>query len=209
MPEPATEWHLSLTDSVYALGAAARELRAAHQHAHYTVWSNDPARLIPVVGLLNVTNTEPVRPHDEALWQLSDLYTALEHHAKELYENAALGYAHGAALAITSVLRSQAPHRVELARARSGRYVLPEDGLPDLSASISRRAGGCELADARGHFLEAEQAANAEPTDDAADLTEEFATDLANAACAYGECAEHVLHHLLRFAESRGFLSAS
>jgi hypothetical protein len=209
MPEPATEWHLTLTDSVYALGAAARELRAAHSQARHTAWSNDPARLVPVVGLLDVTNAEPVRPYDEALWQLSDLYTSLEHHTKELYENAALGYAHGAALALTSVLRSQAPSRVELACTRSGRYVLPEDGLPDLSASISRRAGGCELADARDHFLVAEQSADAEPTKDAADATEEFAADLADAAYAFGECAEHVLHHLLRFAESRGFLAVS
>ena len=106
MPDAHDDWFHSLTDSVNALGAAARELRAAHQHARHTARAADPARLIPVPGLLNVTGDEPVRPHDEALWGLSDLYMVLEHHTKELYENAALGYAYGTAGSIEAVLRS-------------------------------------------------------------------------------------------------------
>lgn len=114
MPETAQSWHLSLTDSVYALGAAARELRAAHQHATLTARATDPARVVPVLGLVTTPGAEPARPHDEALWQLSDLYMVLEHHTAELYENAALGYAHGSAGAVQALLRNDRPRHVEL-----------------------------------------------------------------------------------------------
>lgn len=204
MPDTTAEWHLTLTDSVYALGAAARELRAAHQHAHLTARTADPARLIPVTGLLTVPGAEPVRPHDEALWQLADLYAVLEHHTRELYENAALGYAYGTAYALTAVLRSEHPRHTELSRDRAGRYVRSAEGLPDLAQSISHRAGGRELADARARFIEYDAAEG-----DQDDVEPEPTADLADAAYAYGERAERVLHHLLRLADNHGFLRAS
>lgn len=202
----ATAWHLSLSDSVHALGAAARELRAAHHHARHTAWTADPVRLIPVTGLLAVPGTDPVRPHDEALWQLSDLYMVLEHHTRDLYENAALGYAYGTAYALTAVLRSEHPRHVELPRDRAGHYLLPDDGLPDLSQSVSQRAGGRELTDLRAQLLECERIRDAEPDDSS---PSEFTVDLADAAYAYGQCAERALRHLLRHAEDHGFLEAA
>jgi hypothetical protein len=100
----ASTWHLGLGDSVHALGAAASELRAAHSSARTTARAADPARIIPAPGLLTVRRTGPARPHDEALWELRDLYMVVEHHARDVYENAALGYAHGAAWAVAAVL---------------------------------------------------------------------------------------------------------
>ncbi|MFJ2632737.1 hypothetical protein ACIO6U_12410 [Streptomyces sp. NPDC087422] len=198
MPDIAPDWHLSLTDSVYALGAAARELRTAHAHARHTAWAADPARIVPVVGLLTVPDAEPVRPHDEALWQLSDLYMVLEHHTHELYENAALGYAHGAAAAVAAVLRSERPRHVELPRDRHGNYTVTADGLPDVSPSLTRDAGSAELANLRARVIACEPA----------DGEEEFTVELADAAYAYGERAERTLQHLIRFADAHGFLQA-
>jgi hypothetical protein len=195
MPDTAPAWHLSLTDSVYALGAAARELRAAHQHAGLTARTTDPARLVPVPGLVTTPGAEPVRPHDEALWQLSDLYMVLEHHTAELYENAALGYAHGTATALRAVLGNDRPRHVELPRDRNGHYLLDPSDLPDLSQSLTTEAGTRELTDLRTRLL-----ARAQDNDTAG---------LANAAYAYGECAERALHHLIRHAETHGFLHAS
>ncbi|MFF7155727.1 hypothetical protein [Streptomyces sp. NPDC008139] len=198
MPDIAPDWHLSLTDSVYALGAAARELRTAHSHARHAAWTADPARIVPVVGMLTVPGAEPVRPHDEALWQLSDLYMVLEHHTHELYENAALGYAHGAASAVAAVLRNERPRHVELPRDRHGNYTVTADGLPDVSPSLTRDAGSTELADLRARLIACE------PDDEEA----EFTADLADAAYVYGERAERTLQHLIRFADAHGFLQA-
>ncbi|WP_329177092.1 hypothetical protein [Streptomyces sp. NBC_01477] len=195
MPDTAPAWHLSLTDSVYALGAAARELRAAHQHAQLTARTTDPARIVPVPGHVTTAGAEPVRPHDEALWQLSDLYMVLEHHTAELYENAALGYAHGTAAAVQAVLRNDHPRHVDLPRDRNGMYVLDPADLPDLSQSLTTAAGARDLADLRARLL-----ACAQEDDPAA---------LANTAYAYGECAERALRHLIRHAETHGFLHAS
>jgi hypothetical protein len=202
MPDTAPEWHLSLGYSVYALGAAARELSTAHQHARHAAYTADPARIVPVVGRLTIAGAEPVRPHDEALWQLSDLYMVLEHHTRELYENAALGYAHGTAAAISAVLRSEHPHHAELPRDRKGHYTLPADDLPDLSQSLTVQAGTRDLADLRDRLIAAEQEQDTEQ----ADANVEFTTTLADLAYAYGERAERTLRHLIRFAESHGFL---
>ncbi|MET9219064.1 hypothetical protein ABZX65_09925 [Streptomyces sp. NPDC003300] len=204
MPAIAPDWHLSLTDSVYALGAAARELRTAHSHARHTAWTADPARIVPVVGVLTVPDAEPVRPHDEALWQLSDLYMVLEHQTKELYENAALGYAYGTAAAIAAVLRSERPRHVELPRDRHGNYTVTADGIPDVSQSVTSDAGGHELADLRARIIESEQAQNAAEAHGEA----EFSTTVADLAYAYGERAGRTLQHLIRFADAHGFLQA-
>ncbi|MFJ2957057.1 hypothetical protein [Streptomyces sp. NPDC087270] len=208
MPDttPATpEWHLTLLESVHALGSAARELRDAHQHARHTARTTDPARIIPVPGLLTVPGADPVRPHDEALWQLSDLYLVLDHHTRDLYENAALGYAHGTATALAAVLRSEHPHHVELPRDRNGNYPLGADDLPDFDGSLTVQAGAHELADLRTRLIACEQAQD----DEQADAEVEFSTALADTAHAYGEHAEGALHHLIRFAATHGFLHAS
>ncbi len=205
MPDITPEWHLTLLESVHALGAASRELRDAHQHARHTGRTADPARVIPVPGLIAVPGGQPVRPHDEALWQLSDLYLVLEHHTRDLYENAALGYAHGTATAIAAVLRSERPRHVQLPRDRGGNYPVTADDLPDLSDSLTTEAGARDLADLRTRLIAYERAQDSEE----AEAETEFSTALADAAYAYGERAERALHHLIRFADAHGFLYAS
>ena len=204
-PNITPAWHLSLTDSVFALGAAARELRTAHQHARHAAFTADPARIVPVAGLLALDGADPVRPHDEALWQLSDLYMVLEHHTHELYENAALGYAHGSAAAVTAVLRSERPRHVHLPRDRGGNYTLTAADLPDLGPSLTVQASAHDLTDLRTQLVECERAQDTEQ----ADTDAEFSTALADTAYAYGQCAERALGHLIHFADTHGFLHAS
>jgi hypothetical protein len=206
---PETAWHASLTDSVRALGAAADELRTAHQHARLTARTTDPARIIPVPGTLTVPGAaEPVRPHEDALWQLSDLYMVLEHHTRELYENAALGYAAGTATAVRAVLSSRRPHHVELIRDRNGAYVLDLDDLPDLAQSLTVQAGVRELARLRTELLACWHAQDTEVSEDTADEPGGQSSALADTAHAYGTCAERALHQLIRFADAHGFLHA-
>jgi hypothetical protein len=202
--DPRTpDWHQHLAESVSVLGAAAYELYGAQQQARHTAWTCDPVRLVPFPGLVTVPGAEPARPHDEALWHLTDLYLGLAHHLKQVYENAALGYAHGAAHALTSVLRAEQPCQVELTRDRAGRYCVPAAGLPDLSESISKRAGGEELARLREVVMSYEECGDTLDTDGDLD------TDLADAAYAYGEHAKAVLQHLLQIAVKNGFAQAS
>jgi hypothetical protein len=200
MPDTAATppWHVDLTNSVRTLGASAEELRTAHANARHTARAVDPARLIPVPGLV-ATGGEFVRPHDEALWQLTDLYTAVEQRTQELYENAALAYAHGAAQALTAVLRAQHPHHVDLTRDADTRYALAGE-LPDLDGSLTTAVGGPQLAALRARVLTATEL----DADDA-----EFTTDLADAAHAYGKQAEATLAHLIHFAAEHGVLNAS
>jgi hypothetical protein len=192
MPDTAATppWHLDLANSVRTLGAAADELRTAHANARHTARAVDPARLIPVPGLVTTSGGEIVRPHDEALWQLADLYAAVEQRTQELYENAALAYAHGAAQALTAVLRAAHPRHVDLDRDARGGYVLTGE-LPDLDGSLTTAAGGPELAVLRARVLAA-------PSD-----------DLADAAHVYGKQAEAALAHLIHFAAGHGLLDAS
>lgn len=205
MPGTTTDWSLSLTDSVVALGAAARELRAAHANARHTAWTTDPARLVPVPGLLHLADARPVGPHNEAVWQISNLHLVLEHHTMELYENGALGYAYGTSQAIEAVLRSEHPSHVELRRDRNGKYLPLPDGLPDLTDSLGSQAGDRQLTALRDRFTECERAAH---DAEVVGRAPEFSADLADAAYAYGECAEKALRYLLRFAEEHGFLRA-
>ncbi|WP_031519834.1 hypothetical protein [Streptomyces sp. NRRL F-5123] len=182
-----TTWHADLTASVHALGAAARELRAAHTAAVHAARAVDPTRLVPLPGLLAVPGTtEPVRPYDEALRHLTHLYAAAEQRTHELYANAALGYAHGAAQALAAVLRAERPHHVDLPRDTAGRYVLAD--LPDLAASLTTTAGARELAALHTRLRTATDA------------------ERPDAATAYGEQAERSLHHLIRHAAAHGFL---
>jgi hypothetical protein len=145
---------------------------------------------------------QPARPHDEALWQLTDLYLSVTHHLKQLYENAALGYAHGTARAIQAVLRGKTPQSVELARDPAGRYRIPADGLPDLGQSLRRRAGGPELAELRELLLAQER----DTTDPDTDLDTPYAD--AAYAYAYGEHAKSVLFYLMRFATEHTYAQA-
>lgn len=181
-------WYADLTASVHALGAAADELRIAHITAVHAARTVDSARIVPLPGLLAVPDTEPVRPYDEALFQLAYLYQTAEQRTWKLYESAALGYALGAAQAVAAVLRAEHPHHVTLARDLAGYYLLGADALPDFGGSLTAAAGAHDLAELRARVLTATKA------------------ELADATQAYGERAELTLAHLIRFAADHGFL---
>jgi hypothetical protein len=203
MTTHTADWPQRLAESVSVLGAAAYELYGAQPQARHTAWTCDPVRLVPFPGLVAVPDAEPARPHDEALWYLTDLYLGLAHHLKQVYENVALAYAYGAAEALKAVLRAEKPCQVELVRDRAGRYCVPIGDLPDLSQSISKRAGGQELSRLRDLVL------SFEPSSDGLDIDGDLSTELADAAYAYGEHAKAVLQHLLQIAVANGFAKAS
>ncbi|WP_329133966.1 hypothetical protein OG552_17490 [Streptomyces sp. NBC_01476] len=177
-----TAWHVTLTAGVHALATTARELRAAHQHATHALWTTDPTRVTPAPGIV-MSAAGPVRPHEHTLRQLTTLYTRLEQQIRELYEAATLAYAYGTAHTLTAVLRNERPRHAPAS---------PDPVLPDLSQSLTVRAGARDLAALRGRLLTARD--NESP-------------DLADTACAYGERAERTLHHLLDLAKTNGFLT--
>lgn len=208
MSKPTIAWFHSLTESVFALGAAAREYRTANQAVRVASWHTDPIRLLPVDGTLSVPGAHFVRPHDDALWRLGDLYTELESRTKDLFENTALAYAYGTAAALQSVLKGERPAAVEMRRDRRGAYVPPDGLLPDLREALDNWVGSNRLADLRHDLINREHACGVAEDfaacDDLADheayeLTSasEFAVGLADAAYAYGEHAESALHFLL------------
>ncbi|MEV6395379.1 hypothetical protein AB0M39_11460 [Streptomyces sp. NPDC051907] len=196
--KPAPQWYETLADSVCALGAAAREYRAAHQAACVYARQAEPTRLLPVGGSLGVLGSGSVRPHAHALWQLTDLYGDLATRTRDLYDKAALLYAYGTASALQRVLNGERPHRVE-ARRLNGRYVPPGDVLPDLRQSLADWPESARLAALRDEVLRRER--------DAAALNGLFtydevpdhgiATALADSAYAYGSRAEAALFFVL------------
>ncbi|MFI6084592.1 hypothetical protein ACIBBB_27070 [Streptomyces sp. NPDC051217] len=207
MTSDTIPWFHSLTDSVHALGAAAREYRAANQAARVASWHIDPARLLPVDGSVHVPGRDFVRPHDDALLKLGDLYSDLASNTQDLYENAALAYAYGTIAAVRSVLAGERPPHVELGR-RNGRYDLPEGALPEINGALGQWTGASDLARLREHVIERRRAralvSDFEFYEDLADYeTAELtaasacAAGLADSAYAYGAAAESALHFVL------------
>ncbi|MFE2032984.1 hypothetical protein ACFXBB_06920 [Streptomyces scopuliridis] len=207
MPKPTPAWFDTLTASAHALGAAAREYRTAHQTACTASWNVDPTRVLPINGKLSVLERDFVRPQDDALWRLGELYGSLRDETKRLYENTAQAYAYGTAEAVQSVLKGERPPHIELGR-RDSRYVLPAGPLPDMQDGLSRWTGSERLASLRQRVLEQERGL-AYVSDfafyedlaeyECADLAHasERAAGLADSAYAYGEAAESALHFVL------------
>ena len=206
MPKP-TAWFHSLTESVFALGAAAREYRSANQAAQVAAWNAEPVRLLPVDGELSVPGAHHFRPHDEAVSRIADLYSGLQWQTRDRYENTALAYAYGTAAALLAVHRGETPRHVEL-RRHDGWYELPGGPLPDLRNQLSEWSGCEQLARLRNALLDCERVADAAndllfrdylADHEAAEMTHasEFAAGLADRAYAYGEQAESGLHFLL------------
>ncbi|MFC8829378.1 hypothetical protein ACFT9I_28985 [Streptomyces sp. NPDC057137] len=204
MTSDTIPWFHSLTDSVHALGAAAREYRAANQAARVASWHIDPARLLPVHGSVHVPGRDFVRPHDDALLKLGDLYSHLARSTRDLYENASLAYAYSAISAVRSVLTGERPSHAELGR-RNGRYELPTESLPETSGDLGQWTGANHLARLREQVIERQHAralvSDFEFYEDLADCeTAELTTasacaaGLADSAYAYGEAAEGALY---------------
>ncbi len=196
MADFSAAWFMSLTESVSALGMAAREYRVAHQSAQTTSWQVDPARVLPLDGSVSVpATTEFVLPHDEALWHLGEAYRTLDSRLRGLYENTALAYAHGTAEAVQAVLHGDCPRYVHLGH-RDGWYAPADGALPDLREGLGTWVCTRQLAELRLAVQQRQLAGNR--TDDGSALS----TDLADRAFAYGELAERALHFLLLAARS-------
>jgi hypothetical protein len=220
MPLPtdtaAAPWFDTLTSSVYALGAAARECRTAHQTARAATWNLDPYRLMPVEGAVNIPGQYFVRPHDDAVGKLSDAYATLTGHTRKLYENTALAYAYGTAAVLEAVLNGDHPTHVILSRV-NGLYTRPNALLPDLTASALSVWRDCRRLDLLRQDVTARECAAATVEawnfyEDLADgpLTSEvtdaeaLAAGLADTALAYGETAESALHYALTKPRNNG-----
>ncbi|WP_405797388.1 hypothetical protein [Streptomyces sp. NBC_01506] len=207
MTSDTIPWFHHLTDSVHALGAAAREYRTASQAARVASWHIDPARLLPVDGALHVPGRDFVRPYDDALLKLGDLYSELESGTKDLYENSSLAYAYAATSAVRSILAGERPPHVELGR-RDGRYELPTGSLPEMPSALDHWTGAERLTRLREHVIERQRARSLVSDfafyEDLADCeTAELTTatacaaGLADSAYAYGEAGENALHFVL------------
>ncbi|MCX4800608.1 hypothetical protein OG594_02785 [Streptomyces sp. NBC_01214] len=126
-------WFETLTDSVSALGAAAREARIAHRAAQAAAAQYDLGRLRPFDGEITVPgllSTIPSRPHDRALSAIGHSHLRHEQRMADLYDDAAAGYAYGAAWAILQVLDGQQPPLVELGCKPDGRNAIPDELFP-------------------------------------------------------------------------------
>ncbi|MDX3536960.1 hypothetical protein PV721_21805 [Streptomyces sp. MB09-01] len=135
MTKPCTTvpWFETLTDSVSALGAAARETRTAHRAAEAAGAQYNLDRLRLLDGAITVPGRSsgvPDRPHDRALFTIGRSHSEHERRMADLYEDAAAAYAYGAAWAIQRVLDGQEPPLVVLGRTSDGRTVIPDEVFP-------------------------------------------------------------------------------
>lgn len=161
-------WFEHLTDSVDALGNAAREWKLAHQAAELAHAQTDPMRRILHDGKVTgqpgpeVTgwNAKPFTrtPHVAAVFELQRLYMHTMHHARAEYGHAALLYACGAAWAIRAVRAGEQPARVVFGVDDEGdngqRELVPDDlrldaGLDAFEADRYSKADKLKAACAR------------------------------------------------------------
>ncbi|MFE5521405.1 hypothetical protein ACFQ9Q_27320 [Streptomyces virginiae] len=137
MTRTTMPWFETLTDSVSALGAAAREARTAHRAAQAAASHYNLDRLAHVDGAITVpgrSSTIPARPHDRVLFKIGTSCGEHERRMADLYEDAAVAYAYGAAWAIHRVLDGRQPPLVELGRTSDGRTAIPDEVFPYPSA---------------------------------------------------------------------------
>ncbi|WP_406302126.1 hypothetical protein OHA61_06200 [Streptomyces sp. NBC_00885] len=203
-------WFESLTDSVYALGAAVREAQRAARAAELARDSYDLDRLRPVDGQVRIDGRDPggvpFRPHDDALFAIGDVHREQAGKLRSLYMQSAMGYAYGTAWAILRVLDGQQPDAVQLGRTAEGNYVIPGElcPVPPLMPGLQRWNDYPKFVQAHTRWLICEEAALfAEYLDDQRQLSDheagelhealDTATGVPDAAYAYGLLAESAL----------------
>ncbi|MFB8046953.1 hypothetical protein ACFC8F_37305 [Streptomyces hydrogenans] len=211
MTRTALPWFETLTDSTFALGAAARETHTAHQAAQAATAQYNLDRIRLLDGEITLTGRHaPHRPHDRAVMGIGKALQECRDRMASLYTEAALSYAYGTAWAIQHVLDSQEPPRGELARTPEGHLILPTglapvppqfDGLErwcdhDRFEQARRRWETCDYALAYADELaDQDYLADHQAYGDAHGLTD--------AAYAYGVLAESALHYSLLGAHAR------
>lgn len=108
-------WDISLIDSVYALGAAARECQRAYQAAVLACGHVDLDRIKLLDGKVDRRypgRTIDQEPHLAALSRIGTIQLETKHRLERLYTDAAMAYAHGANWAVRQVQVGEQPARV-------------------------------------------------------------------------------------------------
>ncbi|MEU8877584.1 hypothetical protein AB0D24_41945 [Streptomyces javensis] len=207
-------WFESLTDSVYALGAAAREAQRAARAAELARDAYDLDRLRPVDGEVRLDGRDPggvpFRPHDAALFTIGDALREQAFKLRTIYTQTATGYAYGTAWAILRVLEGQQPDAVQLGRSREGIYAIPGElcPVPSLMPGLERWSGYKKFVQAHARWALCEEAGMyAEYLDEQPQLADHEAGELhealdaasgvPDAAYAYGQHVESALHFAL------------
>ncbi|MFJ4322212.1 hypothetical protein ACIP3A_03700 [Streptomyces tricolor] len=207
MTQRTLPWDDSLTDSVYALGAAARECQTAHQaaviakeHVHL-----DRIKLLDgTVDRRHPGYTTEQEPHLTVLSQIGTIQLNTKHQLQRLYTEAALAYAHGANWAVRQVQSGEQPAHVAFTVDATGASDFGP--LPELK--LDRYAGEAALERARRAYERCLAAgAEAEDIDRQAYIADheasamhaalDIAAGLADAAYAYGVQAERALSFAL------------
>ncbi|MEV0475505.1 hypothetical protein [Streptomyces prunicolor] len=117
MTKPSQPWTMSLEDSVFALGAAARECQAAARAAAVTTSHYDLDRLRLLDGKVmrrRQAYTGEQEPHLAALSRIGQAQLQTKHQLERLYEETAQAYAHGANWAVRTVKAGEQPAHVVL-----------------------------------------------------------------------------------------------
>ncbi|WP_329101933.1 hypothetical protein [Streptomyces sp. NBC_01439] len=199
-------WFETLTDSLSALGAAAREARIAHRAAQAAGAQYHLARLRPVHGAISIPgqpSAVPDRPHDRTLLAIVAAHLAHECRVAELYDDAAAAYAYGAAWALLRVLDGQQPPLVELSRQADGRTAIPDElfPVPPAFKGLDAWDGHQQFERARAElgrvgdlwaYVRGADRPDIPDTFDLADVNEKLAA-VPDAAFAYGQLAESAL----------------
>ncbi|MDX5569362.1 hypothetical protein PYK79_47305 [Streptomyces sp. ID05-04B] len=208
-------WDASLADSVFALGAAARECRTAHQAAVIATSHVDLDRLRLLDGKVarrHTGYTGEQEPHLAALSRIGQIQLQTQQSLNRLYEEAARAYAHGANWAVQQVLSGAEPAAVQLEVTTDGGHYVLEDGMPVLT--LDRYAGATALDAARRAYercivagFEAEGIADQDyiSDHDAGQMHEslDVAAGLPDAAYAYGVLAEGAVRFAINTRASR------
>jgi len=214
MTKRTQPWTASLQDSVYALGAAARECQAAYRAAVIAKGHVDLDRIRLLDGKVlrrDTGYTGEQEPHLAALSRIGDVQLNNQHALERLYEEAARAYAHGANWAVQQVLSGAQPAHVELKAGPDGRYVFAAF-MPVLQLDRYAKANALEAA--RRTYerclvagFEAEGIADQDyiSDHDAGQMHEslDVAEGLPDAAYAYGVQAESAVHFAINTRASR------
>ncbi|MFI8256963.1 hypothetical protein [Streptomyces filamentosus] len=217
MPRKTLPWFETLTDSAYALGAAAREARTALQAAEAAVAQYDLDRVRLLDGEVTVPGLfSPTRPHDRAVMGIGKTLQECRNRMEHLYTDAALSYAYGTAWAILRVLDGQEPPCVELGLTAEGHLTIPSElaPIPPVIAGLNRWCDNAKFDKARQRWRECDSAGEyASALADQEYLADHEANEMhqaldvtqgeADAAYAYGVLAESALHYALLGARAR------